>query len=339
MTGLDLAELKRLEAAATPGPWFIHDFSGLEGIEQPKARDVTISCDHPATITVAEMGGGLDGHKGVSQGQYDAALIAALRNAAPALIAAAEERGALRSRLDVKQTICGACGELWTGEKCGQQHNLHSFPTCYPHQTQDGTDEQSALTAANAQIAEMMKMVQDGQSELMDYAVRLRKSEAENTRLRAALATSKDPCVYCSLPADEMAKCASGFPGCGRADDLMGCPELGASLQLRDANARIAELEAALKPFANLRCMTEASDEGEAWDTPDMPDSVGFEITLATTADGACDLTLGQFRRARAVLASKPGADGETGNERRARRCCRRKRPWPIRQSGNVRQS
>lgn len=54
----------------------------------------------------------------------------------------------------------------------------------------------------------------------------------ENTRLRAALAVSKDPCAYCQLPAEEMAKCKSGFPGCARADDMSGCPEFGASLNV-----------------------------------------------------------------------------------------------------------
>lgn len=67
---------------------------------------------------------------------------------------------------------------------------------------------------------------------------------SENTRLRAALATSKDPCVYCQLPADEMAQCRAGFPGCARMDDITGCPEFGAMMQLdavqsqRDALAK-----------------------------------------------------------------------------------------------------
>lgn len=65
---------------------------------------------------------------------------------------------------------------------------------------------------------------------------------AENVRLRAALATSKDPCVYCQLPAAEIAKCAAGFPGCARMDDLMGCPELGARLELDDARAEAERL-------------------------------------------------------------------------------------------------
>ena len=72
---------------------------------------------------------------------------------------------------------------------------------------------------------------------------------ASDTRLRAALATSKDPCIYCLLPKEQMAECRAGFPGCSRADDLMGCPELGASLdserlerELAEANHRIRRL-------------------------------------------------------------------------------------------------
>ena len=62
---------------------------------------------------------------------------------------------------------------------------------------------------------------------------------AEVERLRAALANSELPCVYCTLPKDEWAKCASGFPGCDRADDAMGCPELGAALCARELRAEV----------------------------------------------------------------------------------------------------
>lgn len=62
----------------------------------------------------------------------------------------------------------------------------------------------------------------------------LKEIVAENTRLRAALARSDQPCAYCSLPADEWNKCADGFPGCGRADDALGCPELGAAMERDD---------------------------------------------------------------------------------------------------------
>jgi hypothetical protein len=36
----------------------------------------------------------------------------------------------LKSALDA--LICGACGQPWTGEKCGQADNGHSYQTCYP---------------------------------------------------------------------------------------------------------------------------------------------------------------------------------------------------------------
>lgn len=82
----------------------------------------------------------------------------------------------------------------------------------------------------------------------------LAAAERDNTHLRSALAVSKDPCRYCQLPAEEMAKCRSGFPGCDRADDMMGCPELGASLALQDAE--IQAWNAAIEAAANLKYNT-----------------------------------------------------------------------------------
>ncbi len=48
---------------------------------------------------------------------------------------------------------------------------------------------------------------------------------AENDRLRAMLAKSNADCPYCGLASSDMARCASGFPGCARADDILngGC--------------------------------------------------------------------------------------------------------------------
>jgi len=71
----------------------------------------------------------------------------------------------------------------------------------------------------------------------LGHLPKFKRLEAENTRLRAALANSDQPCAYCSLPADEWNKCESGFPGCDRADDAMGCPHLGSGLE----NARLRE--------------------------------------------------------------------------------------------------
>lgn len=52
---------------------------------------------------------------------------------------------------------------------------------------------------------------------------------------RAAWAHSARPCLYCSLPAADMARCEHGFPGCGRADDLLlvSCIPVGAITQSR----------------------------------------------------------------------------------------------------------
>lgn len=39
--------------------------------------------------------------------------------------------------------------------------------------------------------------------------------------LRGIIAESDLPCLYCKLAKKDILKCASGFPGCGRADDLL----------------------------------------------------------------------------------------------------------------------
>lgn len=70
-------------------------------------------------------------------------------------------------------------------------------------------------------------------------AEKIIRLEDENAHIRAALAMSKDPCVYCQLPAEEMAKCRQGFPGCGRADDMAGCPHFAAEMGLHITEAEI----------------------------------------------------------------------------------------------------
>ena len=71
-----LAELKALEKAATPGPW-VTRFDGA--VYREVVRGEVPVCEHAS--------------------REEAALIAALRNAAPALIAAAEGRDELRALL------------------------------------------------------------------------------------------------------------------------------------------------------------------------------------------------------------------------------------------------
>lgn len=75
-------------------------------------------------------------------------------------------------------------------------------------------------------------------------------ADAEDRRFRAGVGMSANPCIYCRLPADEIAKCRSGFPGCARMDDRMGCPEFGAMLELHQANKEIAALHEELARVA-----------------------------------------------------------------------------------------
>ena len=116
---------------------------------------------------------------------------------------------------------------------------------------------------------------------------RVKATDAENTRLRAALALSDRPCAYCTLPADKWSECKHGFPGCDRADDAMGCPELGAAMERDALRERVKEMEEALEPFAN-----DAPRHGTAADDTPL-DSTPYEKRSR--------LTVGDLRRAAAI--------------------------------------
>jgi hypothetical protein len=60
----------------TEGPWFVHDFADPAVSSSPSCHDVTVSCDTPATITVAYMGNGLT--RELSEARANARAIAAL---------------------------------------------------------------------------------------------------------------------------------------------------------------------------------------------------------------------------------------------------------------------
>lgn len=63
----------------------------------------------------------------------------------------------------------------------------------------------------------------------------------ENDKLRGLVAVSDLPCVYCALPSADMGKCASGFPGCGRADDMMLNDDYMNSLCQQEENPQVFE--------------------------------------------------------------------------------------------------
>ena len=69
----------------TPGPWYAHDFSGLNSNGKKDPSDVCVSCVTPDHLTVCYMGNGLTAtHK---EWEANAHLIAA----APELLEALEE--------------------------------------------------------------------------------------------------------------------------------------------------------------------------------------------------------------------------------------------------------
>lgn len=72
------------------------------------------------------------------------------------------------------------------------------------------------------------------------------EARKENDFMRLRLAESDKACVYCALPKGEMGACASGFPGCARADDLFHCDEL----TRRDAQQR---REGAAEAYEEMR--------------------------------------------------------------------------------------
>lgn len=87
-----------------------------------------------------------------------------------------------------------------------------------------------------------------------DWRVKYEILSAENDKLRVLLATSNANCAFCGLPAAEMAKCASGFPGCSRADDMLLCvhPTRQDLLDEAERNAARAVLAGAMATAKSL---------------------------------------------------------------------------------------
>lgn len=63
------------------------------------------------------------------------------------------------------------------------------------------------------------ELVQQSLSPPPPFKQELQDLIEENNRLKAFIALSPLPCLYCGLTLANWSKCALGFPGCGRADD------------------------------------------------------------------------------------------------------------------------
>lgn len=112
-------------------------------------------------------------------------------------------------------------------------------------------------------------------AQLCDTEARRPELAKENDKLRAMIANSGKPCVYCDLPADKWVECVSGFPGCARADDAMLCPHVGAELTSRD---RITALETTNK---KLQAALRSARAWTAYLNSDVADTIRIGIDAA----------------------------------------------------------
>jgi hypothetical protein len=94
--------------------------------------------------------------------------------------------------------------------------------------------------------------------------VRVRELESENDKLRGILAAGKGDCVYCGLPAADIAKCLHGFPGCARMDDMVNAVETAKDDKIRELLGIIAGLQdvaaGRVRPFKDIQDELEAND-------------------------------------------------------------------------------
>lgn len=98
--------------------------------------------------------------------------------------------------------------------------------------------------------------------ECMQLETEARAARAENDVLRGLLAKGDKDCPYCQLPVSETSKCAKGFPGCDRMDDIMAAPITKAESENEKLKLRLTECMNHLRP-SNYDYMTPE----EQWQT------------------------------------------------------------------------
>lgn len=110
MTRPTYAELRRLHEAATPGPWKHWDADGVKW-DDPNACGYDSREHHrgPPYYATGPRAGSSE------QADADAALIAAMRNAIPGLLAEAEAGRKLREQCDILQGYLEQCRECRAG--------------------------------------------------------------------------------------------------------------------------------------------------------------------------------------------------------------------------------
>jgi hypothetical protein len=80
----------------------------------------------------------------------------------------------------------------------------------------------------------------DGKVNLM---IEVNDLNSENDKLRGLLAKGQGDCVYCGLPAEDIARCAHGFPGCARMDDIVNAHETAKDQEIFELKGIISGLQ------------------------------------------------------------------------------------------------
>ena len=147
---------------------------------------------------------------------------------------------AMIARLREPTNVCGACGQPWTGDKCGQVDNSWGFPTCYPHNEinlEEAADMLAALVNDRDRLAK----------NLDHWRTEVGKLHSKVDRLTAELDQAAGVIVdrnreIADLIADlDTAKSNTG-EACARIATL--------EAQLADARAALELAREALEPFA-----------------------------------------------------------------------------------------
>lgn len=74
-----------------------------------------------------------------------------------------------------------------------------------------------------------------------ELETRVSELELEVKKLRCYVAESAADCIYCGLSKARMSECQSGFPGCGRMDDILEGEWLRSEVEQMELRARSGE--------------------------------------------------------------------------------------------------
>ena len=106
------------------------------------------------------------------------------------------------------------------------------------------------LTAKADRLQTLVSSADDRNGSMMwtsDHDKILSRFKEENNKLRGLLAKGQGDCVYCGLPAADIAKCPSGFPGCARMDDIVNKEETAVEMENANLRVRVLNLTDALR--------------------------------------------------------------------------------------------